>query len=414
MFKSMIDWLNIFACEYKYVFNMIMSVATFGMCYFSYRNIKITKKETMKQTLQDEIECFLYSAMCYVRNDIEEKIEVKTCLLKYYITMFLLNKNKICDNGDIILDNKFINDIQTTKDESRLIYDKLFFPPCLNCIEDRYQYYQDLKTIIECYCRNFQSCKNLYQNIINSIDNFHKDPYFVSSICLIYSAYKIDRNDKLEKMFEELVKYYVNQFRLKYMSFLQFSFKNFYVPFYKNLYEENKQILKNGGSIYAIWYLQKEFSCQQYVETMNVYNINDDDLVKYNKLQSSINSELSRGFIRKLTKDFADLGLIYLPQCSIIKRLWLKFKQYKEFRKISKFLPKENGMADPMKYSFAYLLGSGELMLQWKTVNIQKIHKSSIEKLKKLKQIILNLILKRKKTKTYTSQAASKSIKGTL
>ena len=342
-----------------------MSVATLGMGCFSYRNIKITRQETMKQILQDEIECFLYSAMCYVRNDIEKKIEVKTCLLKYYIAMFLLNKNKICDNGDIILDNKFINDVQTTKDESRLIYDKLFFPPCLNCIEDRYQYYQDLKTIIECYCRNFQSCKNLYQNIINSIDNFHKNPYFVSSICSIYDDYKIDRNDKLEKMFNELVNYHDNQFRLKYMSFLQFSFKNFYVPFYKNLF---KQIQKNCGGIYTIWYLQKEFSCQQYVEIMNVYNTNDDDLVKYNKLQSSINSELSRGFIRKLTKDFADLGLIYLPNCSIIKRLWLKFKQKREFKKISKFLPKENGMADPMKYSFVCQLGTGgiKLILKWK------------------------------------------------
>lgn len=346
-----------------------MSVATLGMCCFSYRNIKITKKETMKQTLQDEIECFLYSAMCYVRNDIEKKIEVKTCILKYYITMFLLNKNKICDNGDIILDNKFINGVPTTKVASGLIFDKLFTPQKIfNCIEDRYQYYQDLKTIIECYCRNFQSCKNLYQNIIDSIDNFHKDPYFISSICLIYPAYKIDRNDKLEKMFEELVKYYVNQFRLKYMSFLQFSFKNFYIPFYKNLYEENKQILKNGGSIYAIWYLQKEFSCQQYIESMNIYNTNDDDSAKYNKLQAKINCELSRGFIRKLTKDFADLGLIYLPNCSIIKRLWLKFKQYKEFRKISKFLPKENGMADPMKYSFVCQLGTGgiKLILKWK------------------------------------------------
>ena len=410
----MIDWLNVFACEYQYVFNIIMSVATLWMCYFSYRNIKITRQETMKQTLQDEIECFLYSAMCYVRNDIEKKIEVKTRLLKYYIAMFMLKKNKICDNGDIILDNKFINGVQTTKDESRLIYDKLFFPPCLNCIEDRYQYYQELTKIIQCYCRNFQSCKNLYQNIINDINDSPNNAFSVEKIFLIDPNYKIDRNDKLEKMFNELVNYYVNQFRLKYMSFLQFSFKNFYIPFYKNLYEENKQILKNGGSIYAIWYLQKEFSCQQYVETMNVYNTNDDDLVKYNKLQSSINSELSRGFIRKLTKDFADLGLIYLPNCSIIKRLWLKFKQNREFRKISKFLPKENGMADPMKYLFAYLLGSGELMLQWETVNTQKIHKSSIEKLKKLKQIILNLILKRKKTKTYTSQAASKSIKGTL
>ena len=283
--------------------------------------------------------------------------------------MFLLNKNKICDNGDIILDNKFINGVKTTKVASGLIFDKLFSPQCLNCIEDRYQYYQDLKTIIECYCRNFQSCKNLYQNIIDSIDNFHKDPYFVSSICSIYDDYKIDRNDKLEKMFNELVKYYDNQFRLKYTSFLQFSFKNFYIPFYKNLYEKNKkiskQIQKNGGAIYTIWYLQKEFSCQQYVECMNIYNTNDDGLVKYNKLQSSINSELSRGFIRKLTKDFADLGLIYLPNCSIIKRLWLKFKQYKEFRKISKFLPKENSIADPMKYSFGYL-GTGKLMLKWK------------------------------------------------
>ena len=364
MFKSMIDWLNFFACEYQYIFNIIMSVATLGMCYFSYRNIKITRQETMKQTLQDEIECFLYSAMCYVRNDIEKKIDVKTRLLKYYIAMFMLKKNKICDNGDIILDNEFINGVKTTNVASGLIFDKLFTPQKIfNCIEDRYQYYQDLKTIIECYCRNFQSCKNLYQNIINSIDNFHKNPYFVSSICSIYDDYKIDRNDKLEKMFNELVKYYVNQFRLKYMSFLQFSFKNFYVPFYKNLF---KQIQKNGGGIYTIWYLQKEFSCQQYIESMNIYNTNDDDSAKYNKLQAKINCELSRGFIRKLTKDFADLGLIYLPNCSIIKRLWLKFKQKREFKKISKFLPKENGMADPMKYSFAYLLGSGELMLKWK------------------------------------------------
>ena len=346
-----------------------MSVATLGMCYFSYRNIKITKKETMKQTLQDEIEWLLYSSMCYTRNYIEEKIRINAYLLQCYITMFLLNKNKICSNGDIILDNKFINGVKTTKVASGLIFDKLFSPQCLNCIEDRYQYYQDLKTIIKCYCRNFQSCKNLYQNIEGIINDISQMTLLTKPNCF-HPAYKIDRNDKLEKMFNELVNYHDNQFRLKYMSFLQFSFKNFYIPFYKNVYEKNKkifkQIQKNGGFINAILYLQNEFSCQQYVECMNIYNKNDDGLVKYNKLQSSINSELSRGFIRKLTKDFADLGLIYLPNCSIIKRLWLKFKQNREFRKISKFLPKENGMADPMKYSFAYLLGSGGLMLKWK------------------------------------------------
>ena len=361
----MVDWLNIIACEYQYIFNIIMSVATLGMCCFSYRNIKITRQETMKQTLQDEIEWLLYSSMCYTRNYIEKKIRIKEYLLQFYIAMFLLNKNKICDNGDIILDNKFINGVPTTKIASGLIFDKLFSPQCLNCIEDRYQYYQDLKTIIKCYCRNFQSCKNLYQNIEGIINDISQMTLLTKPNCF-HPAYKIDRNDKLEKMFNELVNYHDNQFRLKYMSFLQFSFKNFYIPFYKNLYEENKQILKNGGSIYAIWYLQKEFSCQRYVEIMNIYKTNDDDLVKYNKLQRSINSELSKGFIRKLTKDFADLGLIYLPQCFIIIRWWLKFKQYKEFRKISKFLPKENSIADPMKYSFAYLLGTGKLMLKWK------------------------------------------------
>lgn len=371
MFKSMIDWLNFFACEYQYIFNIIMSVATLGMCYFSYRNIKITRQETMKQTLQDEIECFLYSAMCYVRNDIEEKIEVKTRLLKYYIAMFMLKKNKICDNGDIILDNEFINGVKTTKVASGLIFDKLFTPQKIfNCIEDRYQYYQDLKTIIKCYCRNFQSCKNLYQNIEGIINDISQMTLLIHPH-YIHPAYKIDRNDKLEKIFNELVKYYDNQFRLKYMSFLQYVFKNFYVPFYKNAYKKSKELFKKNWFV-DVKALQKEFNCYKYVECMNIYKTNDDDLVKYNKLQSSINSELSKGFIRKLTKDFADLGLIYLPNCSIIKRLWLKFKQYKEFRKISKFLPKENGMADPMKYSFAYLLSSGELMLQWKTVNTQK------------------------------------------
>ena len=95
---------------------------------------------------------------------------------------------------------------------------------------------------------------------------------------------------------------------------------------------------------------------------------NNDGLVKYNKLQSSINSELSRGFIRKLTKDFANLGLIYLPNCSIIKRWWLKFKQKREFKKISKSLPKENSMQNPMKYSFVCQLGTGgiKLILKWK------------------------------------------------
>ena len=205
----MIDWLNFFACEYQYIFNIIMSVATFGMCYFSYRNIKITKKETIKQDLQDEIECFLYSAMCYVRNDIEKKNEVKTCLLKYYIAMFMLKKNKICDNGDIILDNKFINGVQTTKVASGLIFDKLFTPQKIfNCIEDRYQYYQELKKIIQCYCRNFQSCKNLYQTIINDINDSPNNAFSVEKIFFIFSNYKIDRNDKLENMFEELVKYY--------------------------------------------------------------------------------------------------------------------------------------------------------------------------------------------------------------
>lgn len=367
----MIDWLNVFACEYQYVFNIIMSVATLGMCYFSYRNIKITRQGIRKQTLQDEIEWLLYSSMCYTRNYIEEKIRINAYLLQCYITMFLLNKNKICDNGDIILDNKFINGVQTTKVANRLIFDKLFPPQCLNCIEDRYQYYQDLKKIIKCYCRNFQSCKNLYQNIEGIIDaNDISQMTFLTQLHSIYPAYKIDRNDKLEKMFNGLVKYYVNQFCLKYKSFLQYVFKKFYIPFYKNLYEENKktfkQIQKNGWFIDTILYLQKEFSCQRYVEIMNVYNTNDDDLVKYNKLQSSINSELSRGFIRKLTKDFADLGLIYLPNCSIIKRLWLKFKQKREFKKISKFLPKENGMADPMKYSFVCQLGTGGIKLMLK------------------------------------------------
>ena len=77
-----------------------MSVATFGMCYFSYRNIKITKKETIKQDLQNEIEYLSYSAMCYVRNDIEVVIKIKIELLRYYIAMFLLKKKEVCEQFD--------------------------------------------------------------------------------------------------------------------------------------------------------------------------------------------------------------------------------------------------------------------------------------------------------------------------
>ena len=359
-----------FLKKHQIFITLITAIATSGAFIYSAINTNITKKEILHKNKIIATKNVLYNIFVFFRNQLEIKIEYKTEILKYFICLFLLKKEKTEDGFKIKLE---FEDKETTEKMKKKIYKFFFNTLQINNFIQQNKVYEICKEVIGSY---------LYGDDFNENNEYKQlNKYFeTSSIISLFSInptlrdktlIQTDKNtqeqQEIKKMLYDCQKYKDKILdKIKIESYYNNIFKNFSIPTYKNalissLYKKHKYLYFDSSK------LQIEGFLPLFID--NYENLLYLD--KFNSLNKLITSDINDGVTNKVLEDFEKEEFYYLGQFCFFKK---QFLIYKNKYHLNKFIKPYINQQDPMVYKIYhnFLSKDGQYFTLKKINNKQK------------------------------------------
>ena len=293
------------------IVNWLAAIATIVMCFFSLLNILNTKTKVDYKYKIISTKNLLYSMLALQRNILIEIVKMRIEILKVFIYLFLLKREKINEN-EFRCSFCFNDDNKTSEETNKKIKNVLMSQPI--SFEEHYTHYKALCDIIGSYFGKSICDNQMYDEIIYQILKGYLPEYNN-----IIKQLKIKFSQEEWSLFRDFVKQYNDAIDREIVN----GYNDIFDKFYNNtLFKDNmcKDDINND--------------IEQYIKFLIPdYNNMQDMISKYNKIVNFMSGNINDGVVAKISSDLDKQKIYFLSEIGCIKRKNYLFKRKNYLKK---------------------------------------------------------------------------------